>query len=386
MTKVSLFLDVFPPPFIGGAEKSSIQILQILEESGFEVSVHALHSERKTDYRKVKVHKIINLYNPFKSYVVPKIARYFWHILNLLNIFEISRSIFLLKEDRPELVITQNVDTWGFAPLIASRLLKVPTIHFVRDFGAICPTRTMWSQNRNCNIACKKCQFRLQASRMLLKPDVVIFNSHFTKDQYLKQKLFSLSRNVVLYPLIDTQDVLSLTMDKRTAPREWTLGFIGRVSQEKGVEDFLWACTQVNAIAIVAGSGDDQYINLLKEKFPRVKFLGQLGISEFLKQVSVVVVPSLWNEPFGRIVVESCIGKVPLVIAKRGGLIESSTVFNHENYVCLYEDREELMVTLSKLKNASFNEHSEFDVKGSYENFRFMEEAKFKEIVHEIIP
>jgi len=113
--------------------------------------------------------------------------------------------------------------------------------------------------------------------------------------------------------------------------------------------------------------------------------LGQLGISEFLKQVSVVVVPSLWNEPFGRIVVESCIGKVPLVVAKRGGLIESSTVFNHKNYVCLYEDREELMVTLSTLKNASFLEHSEFDVKGSYENFRFMEETKFREILHEII-
>jgi glycosyltransferase involved in cell wall biosynthesis len=54
----------------------------------------------------------------------------------------------------------------------------------------------------------------------------------------------------------------------------------------------------------------------------RVRFLGHVKPQEFFSEIDVLVVPSLWNEPMGRVVVEAYGMGVPVLGARRGGIPE----------------------------------------------------------------
>ncbi len=53
-----------------------------------------------------------------------------------------------------------------------------------------------------------------------------------------------------------------------------------------------------------------------------MQFLGQVRASEFLSSVDVLVVPSLWHEPFGLVLCEAISAGVPVVASAVGGIPE----------------------------------------------------------------
>jgi glycosyltransferase involved in cell wall biosynthesis len=53
-----------------------------------------------------------------------------------------------------------------------------------------------------------------------------------------------------------------------------------------------------------------------------VRFLGFTRAEEFYRQLDVLVVPSLWHEPFGMVVIEAFAHGVPVVGSRRGGIPE----------------------------------------------------------------
>jgi len=54
-----------------------------------------------------------------------------------------------------------------------------------------------------------------------------------------------------------------------------------------------------------------------------VRWLGWVAPAEFFERVDAVIMPSLWHEPFGRVVVEARAYGVPVIAAKRGGIPET---------------------------------------------------------------
>jgi glycosyltransferase involved in cell wall biosynthesis len=54
----------------------------------------------------------------------------------------------------------------------------------------------------------------------------------------------------------------------------------------------------------------------------RVTFLGHTDSKLFYERVDVVVVPSLWHEPFGRTAIEPWAYGIPVIASNRGGLAE----------------------------------------------------------------
>jgi glycosyltransferase involved in cell wall biosynthesis len=47
--------------------------------------------------------------------------------------------------------------------------------------------------------------------------------------------------------------------------------------------------------------------------------------SKFFEMIDVLIVPSLWNEPFGRVVLESILHKKPVIASNMGGIPELLT-------------------------------------------------------------
>jgi len=123
-------------------------------------------------------------------------------------------------------------------------------------------------------------------------------------------------------------------LDRRPDP-ECTVGFIGRVSREKGVDVAIDAIAElrdrrgVEARFVVAGTGEATLMRDLETQAERlgladrVRFAGKLDtaqLSRLLPTLHALVVPSTWEEPAGIVLVEGALARVPLVASRVGGI------------------------------------------------------------------
>lgn len=113
----------------------------------------------------------------------------------------------------------------------------------------------------------------------------------------------------------------------------WVLAYVGRVSQEKGLRHAVEALPDCDPAVhlVVAGVGNDlEAMQALVQRLglvSRVHFLGYVSdpLSVF-EAAHAAVVPSLWNEAFGRVVVEAMGVGVPVIATTVGGMQE---LFEH---------------------------------------------------------
>ncbi len=120
-------------------------------------------------------------------------------------------------------------------------------------------------------------------------------------------------------------------VDDPGEPRPWsedtTFVFAGRLAPEKGVEVMLdaWRRSEVwrSARLVVAGSGPLAAAVATQEPTMRITPLGLVDHDELLDiiaRAAVMVVPSLWPEPFGRGVIEAAARGRPALVTNSGGL------------------------------------------------------------------
>jgi glycosyltransferase involved in cell wall biosynthesis len=109
----------------------------------------------------------------------------------------------------------------------------------------------------------------------------------------------------------------------------FVVAYVGRVSQEKGVRHAIEALTgcQARVHLVVAGEGNDlESARALTQQAglaDRVHFLGYVAQPlEVFAAAHMAVVPSLWNEAFGRVVVEAMGCGLPVVATLVGGMRE----------------------------------------------------------------
>ena len=120
--------------------------------------------------------------------------------------------------------------------------------------------------------------------------------------------------------------------------RPYRLLYAGRIHPQKGLETVIEALAglapdkRLPPIHFdIAGSGSDDYVAQLHSLIrrhaltPNISFLGQIpaaGMPALLQQAEMLVVPSLWTEPFARIVLEGMAAGAAVVAAASGGTSE----------------------------------------------------------------
>jgi len=102
--------------------------------------------------------------------------------------------------------------------------------------------------------------------------------------------------------------------------------FVGRLSEEKGLRTLLraWSRSGGHLPLKVVGTGPlEAFVS--NPPHPDVTYLGALGhaaVLDLIGQASVVVVPSEWQEPFGRVVIEAFAKGTPVIASDSGALSE----------------------------------------------------------------
>lgn len=166
---------------------------------------------------------------------------------------------------------------------------------------------------------------------------------------------------------------------------DFVVFFSGRLTKEKGILELIQAIKKIKTIPhlklIIAGAsfyGKDTSVHpylkeLIKESEDikdQVIFTGFIDYKEmpsFLKIANIIVVPSMWEEPFGLTVLEAMAAGVPLITTKSGGIPEvcegAAILLNRDNIVKqladaiihLYKNPKEAKTLREKAQMRSWN-------------------------------
>jgi glycosyltransferase involved in cell wall biosynthesis len=117
----------------------------------------------------------------------------------------------------------------------------------------------------------------------------------------------------------------------RSGDRPGAVGYLGRISTDKGVDVLARAVARADVPGALLLAGDSRYVadadvrtveHALAGLGPRVVRLGHTSPADLFRRVDVAVFPSVWPEPFGLVVAEAMAAGVPFVISDAGALPE----------------------------------------------------------------
>jgi glycosyltransferase involved in cell wall biosynthesis len=327
--KIAIINSFYLPDEIGGAEKSVRYIAEALASKGHQVCVICLSkSPRAEELNNVHVTRlpIRNIYLPTVD-ITNRVGlmKALWHGVDSYNVFSRHDLHFALKELKPDLIFTNNLSGFSVSAWSAARSFNLPIVHTIRDFYLLCPKGTMLADKQACVAPCYKCQVFSYTKRRCTKlVSHVVGISKFILDQHVKYNYFpGISASVIPNPYDAPESPYRSPQDNLV------MGYIGRLAPEKGLEILLGAFR--NAIShtaqlklIVAGEGNEEYVDLLRQLAQGlpVEFVGRVQPERFFPEIDVTIVPSLWEEPLGRVVIESMAFGKPVIATPMGGIPE----------------------------------------------------------------
>jgi glycosyltransferase involved in cell wall biosynthesis len=328
-----LFLHCLAEPE-GGAEVIVWELMRGLRDAGHECVLLAASSgsgcERSVcDGITVWEAGLRNVYWPFGQKRFGWPLRLLWHALDIYNPWMQSCLRRVVAEEKPDLACVHNLQGWSAASWNALTRLNVPVAQVLHDHYAICVNTFMHRDGRLCKKQCLFCRlFRLPHRALSRNVQAVIGVSRFILERHLSMGYFSgaMIRQVIhnaRSPIfLGMHDAVS--RDPHSGLR---FGFIGRLSEEKGLDlllqSFIALASSEDELWI-AGRGRKDYEQRLRARAAdgRIHFLGRVAPHSFYPRVDVVVVPSICNESFANVVAESLVFGKAVVAARRGGIPE----------------------------------------------------------------
>jgi len=339
--KIAIYNDWWAPDLVGGAEKTALAIAKYLQiRFGEEnIAIYTLSNSNVTVREMQKNLSITRLKSrTFRSkYSIGILIKIFEKIRVLLSRATRNLVVSEMLSFEPDIIILHNIDRLGVN--FASYFRKVSTIPIIRiqhDLGDTCIYRTRFHKvfKKNCIDTCTTCKIKESHFRRQSKNyDVMISVSKFI-DSTLQRLKFNPHVSLYGYPDISGIEFNSHHFYFKDLPT-LRLGFIGRVVPEKGIEvvlnsmSLLKASHNKNASLTICGGGSARYFKSLRRLASKLEVeLILLGYSDspfntLEGKIDAVVVPSIWQEPLGRVPMESLSRGLPCFVSGIGGLIES---------------------------------------------------------------
>lgn len=331
--KVLLINTLYYPHLVGGAERSVQLLAEWLKEFGHDVVVVALAPSGEESVHRVNGVRVYytvlkNLYYPFGKETNPSLLRKaMWHAWDSYNPWMYRSVKRILDKENPDLVHTHNLAGFSVAVWRAAKECALPIVHTTRDYYLLCPRSHMFRGGQNCCDICISCKpyanVRKHFSRLV---NAAVGVSYFILNVHTSHGYFPSAQKSVIYNAC----VLPKHTEEKQVEysRPLRFGYLGRLHPTKGVHRLLEAFLRLNpgiAELWIAGKGDESYEKTLKrtsEGRNDIRWLGFVSPDELLRNVDILIVPSLWQEPFARVPIEALAYGVPVLVSNRGGSAE----------------------------------------------------------------
>ena len=252
-----------------------------------------------------------------------KFHKILWHLVDMYNWRAKRNFARIIKKEKPDVIHTNNIAHFSCSIWSVAKKHNIPIVHTLRDYGLMCPKRTLFNNHKICLKRCLSCKFftffNKKASQNV---DFVVGISDHILQRHLKAGCFRNSESDVVFNSIS--DILCQQKTSQTH----SIGYLGKIDENKGIEiliEAFLACSTKNYNLLIAGNGNPAYIERLKQKCSvsnRILFVGKVKRDEFFSTIDLLVVPSIWEEPFGRTVIEPIAANIPVIAAASGGIPE----------------------------------------------------------------
>lgn len=358
--QITLVNSLYDEGSTGGAERSVRLLAEGLQRRGHNVSAVVGKAEGPVERKTVSgvvVYYVAthNIYWPFDADRGRRRwhERLTWHVLESVRLSSRPEWRAIFRRLNPDIVHTNNL--YGISVAIWKTLTQIglPVVHTLRDYYLLCP-RSMFDGEENCAGQCLKCK-PLSAPRKMVAQSVqgVVGISQFILREHVRHGFFA---NTGVKRVIPNAVRIPSKVDSRIKSSNdngLRVGFIGRLVRRKGIEELLdvFVNDELPRMSLkVAGDGPEGFVDYLRGQYEneRMSFVGYTDIESFYPSVDVLVVPSLWEEPFGRVVVEAFAYGVPVIVSSRGGLPELVEE-GKTGFVFDPEEPDELRKLLSRL-------------------------------------
>lgn len=355
MKKILIACRAYYPDIAGGGEVSTKTLAENLAKRGYDVEVVAISNKTEDEeVDDITIHRVKyeNLYWSFDNKNIGKVKKLAWHIIDSSNIFFKKTISEVFDKLKPDILITSTIEDISSITWKVAKSKGIRTVHILRSYSLLCTNANMFKKD-NCNNRCSSCSLITKMKKENSKyVDDIVGISQFVLDEHLKYNYFPNAQRHVIYNICLDQSEPTITTELNDGFLK--IGYLGRIHVTKGIDLIMEALSLLDdglkkkIEILVAGNGDGSYIDELKDTAIRldtkVNFLGTMNATNFLDSIDILVVPSKWNEPFGRVVIESIGRNVPVIAKSVGGIPE--LLSNNKEF--LFESAEGLSLVISK--------------------------------------
>jgi glycosyltransferase involved in cell wall biosynthesis len=332
--RVLIISSVYPTPeaprIIGGAEVFTRQFAESLAASGDGVEVVRAASAANQQMEiangvTVYAAPVRNIYLPFsEQHSAP--LRGVWHAVE-----DWQQTATLVSERirafRPDVMHSNNLSGLTTAVWKVAAAAQIPIVHTLHDYYLSCPRCSRFSDGHSCAHTCLSCKILTVNRRRAA--------GHVNGVVGVSQRILDIHGELGLFLDTPVRTVIrNASMIAPVAPADAgsdptiTFGFIGRLTEEKGIYNLIHAIAAVPPEAVrllIAGRTDEKQQKLIRAMAPnaRIEFLGFVAPAEFYEKVDVVVVPSIWEEPGPIVVADAKAAGKPFLGTRFGGIPEA---------------------------------------------------------------
>ena len=331
--KIAFVSTLYAPNERGGAERTVRILAEALVARGHEAVVISLSPDgiaREDAINGVKTY-YVPLANIFwkqaeEAHSAP--IRMTWHLIDAWNPVMAARVKTILERERPDVVQTGNLQGFSAAIWWTVRRLRIPLVQMLHDYYLGCPKSTMVNGSHNCQKQCGMCRvFTLPRRRASHLPAAVISLSRRMLTRLENTGLFANVDHKYIIHGVNNAQVTARARADRAPGDAITLGYLGRMENTKGIEVLLDAVKRLDparVTVLLGGKGDEAYTAELQRNYgaPNIQFLGFVRPAELFDRIDALVVPSVWEEPLGRVIYEGYAYGVPSLVSSAGGMPE----------------------------------------------------------------
>lgn len=368
VTKVLLVSSVYPPYVNGGGAVSVKSLADRLAARG-DVQVQVLSmadssSEDRVD--QVPVHRIAarNLYWSYRSSRTPVWKKPLWHLIETANPRMRSVANLIQSHFHPDVVHFRNIEDFSPSLFYFLAKRKIPTVHTLNSYSMIEPLATMHRESPRARKILKLSELAFRPKRFFSQwCRAVVGVSDFTLQAHLSRGYYRKSLPFVVHTTTEVALEASANDPSKdeitggvTVAQPIRFGFLGNFYSEKGIAELITAFRRMPhqaATLTLAGDCTGDYgvhCQQLAGDDSRIHFLGRSDANQFLSLVDVLVIPSIWPEPYPRVLVEAQARLVPVIASANGGTREGIRQ-NEDGYV--YQDEASLLGMLQTVSENS---------------------------------
>ena len=328
--KIGYINNAYYPTLLAGSERSVQVLAEAITQMGHTAAVLTISPQEK--FEEAEVNGVSVTYIPHKNLHAARqmpnkdpLRRIIWHLIDSYNIWTKGDVRHWLEKEKPDLVHTNILGGISVAAWDAAREFGVPVVHTLREYYLQCRLMSLNRKGHECEGICAFCQVcAVPRKARSSVPSAVVGISRHVLDSHLNAGFFpSVPHRKVIFNSVAMYDASNIpALSKRLR-----LGFIGRIETLKGIDFLLQALESLpkdRYELYIAGEGKTPYLREIEGRdlgMP-VHWLGLVPPEKLFPLIDLLVVPSLWQEPFGRVIMEAYRHGLPVLASRVGGIPE----------------------------------------------------------------